>query len=583
MRIRLITSLFLTFIVIATGLAQNDLLVDMSGFNSREIRVAGFTLAADQTVSVETAVLSPRRDRDRYHLSYTWILNTDTREMVWELADTEVDDRTRDIATYTAEVELPAGHYETYYSTYPQWIYEDGGIFHWRGDGFFSGFFDTVFDSDKDDYFYHKDLYDNLFLKVKGTGESLSEEAVAEAGKSIKENAFLSFTPMRDEDYYEQVFRVDSPMDLDIYAVGEGRRDGVYDFGWIINLKTRERVWEFTYRASDNAGGAFKNRVIRKTINVEPGIYKAVFITDDSHSYHRWNSAPPFDPSFWGLTIWAKDAAAKTALKKLDTEDELKSYPVVDIGKVRSHEYVTQGFSLRNPLALHIYALGEGDDGEMYDYGWIVNAKTREKVWELNFRETKPAGGSSKNRMLDQVISFEAGNYIVHYVTDDSHAYRDWNADPPIDQTHWGITIQVIDERFKEGDVQPYEPEKDPAVLAQLIRVGDDEYEHTDFTMAADGYVHIYALGEGNYGEMHDYAWIKNNENGKVVWEMTYRKTDRAGGAKKNRLFDDKVFLDAGQYTVYYETDGSHAFNDWNDRPPKDPLNWGITISKVDD
>ena len=63
---------------------------------------------------------------------------------------------------------------------------------------------------------------------------------------------------------------------------------------------------------------------------------------------------------------------------------------------------------------------------------------------------------------------------------------------------------------------------------------------------------------------------------------MTYRKTDRAGGARKNRLFDDEIYLKAGTYQVIYESDDSHSFEEWNSRPPDDPFNWGITITYVD-
>ena len=81
--------------------------------------------------------------------------------------------------------------------------------------------------------------------------------------------------------------------------------------------------------------------------------------------------------------------------------------------------------------------------------------------------------------------------------------------------------------------------------------------------------------------EMYDYAWIED-DRGKVVWEMTYRKTDHAGGAKKNREYGGELKLDAGEYTVYFESDGSHSFNRWNARPPDDFLNWGVTLKKVD-
>ena len=93
----------------------------------------------------------------------------------------------------------------------------------------------------------------------------------------------------------------------------------------------------------------------------------------------------------------------------------------------------------------------------------------------------------------------------------------------------------------------------------------------------------LFSLGEGTSGEMHDYAWIEDANTGRTVWEMTYRKTRRAGGARKNRIFDETVYLKAGEYLVFYRSDGSHSFEDWNASPPHDPINWGVTLSVVDE
>ncbi|MCH7619784.1 MAG: hypothetical protein IH880_08470 [Candidatus Marinimicrobia bacterium] len=77
---------------------------------------------------------------------------------------------------------------------------------------------------------------------------------------------------------------------------------------------------------------------------------------------------------------------------------------------------------------------------------------------------------------------------------------------------------------------------------------------------------------------MHDFGWIENVRSGRTVWEMTYRMTDHAGGAKKNRMFDGTIVLEPGEYVARYETDDSHSFNDWNASRPYDPFNWGITV-----
>jgi len=59
---------------------------------------------------------------------------------------------------------------------------------------------------------------------------------------------------------------------------------------------------------------------------------------------------------------------------------------------------------------------------------------------------------------------------------------------------------------------------------------------------------------------------------------MRYRKTEHAGGAKKNRMIDTIITLDAGTYSVHYRSDDSHSYHDWNSSAPHDKRNWGITV-----
>ncbi len=64
-----------------------------------------------------------------------------------------------------------------------------------------------------------------------------------------------------------------------------------------------------------------------------------------------------------------------------------------------------------------------------------------ETVWEMTYRMTRPAGGDEKNRKVDTQISLEAGEYIAHFVTDDSHSFPNFNAARPDAPQKWGITI----------------------------------------------------------------------------------------------------------------------------------------------
>jgi hypothetical protein len=299
--------------------------------------------------------------------------------------------------------------------------------------------------------------------------------------------------------------------------------------------------------------------------------------TDDTHNFNGWNTAPPLDPYFWGVTIQV--AVGSSGARTYEYEDMPQKNVVVSLTQLRNEDFKSEGFSLVQNTKLRIYAIGEGRGRDMYDSARIVDAKTRDVVWEMDARDTEHAGGASKNRVFDGVVDFKAGNYIAYAYTDGSHSFNDWNASPPHDQDHWGLTVSVANGSMK--GVSQYKEEEDKSVLVRLVGMGNNARERERFRLDRDARVVVYAIGEGTGGNMYDYAWIED-ERGRTVWEMSYRMTEHAGGAKKNRVFRDDIKLDAGEYTVFFESDGSHSFNRWNARPPDDFLNWGVTVKLAD-
>ena len=105
-------------------------------------------------------------------------------------------------------------------------------------------------------------------------------------------------------------------------------------------------------------------------------------------------------------------------------------------------ERMRRRFEVDEPVMVRIYAIGEGDDDEMYDYGWIEDDRGR-RVWEMEYWDTEHAGGANKNRVINEVIRLKAGEYMVRYRTDGSHSFEDWNDTPPRDPDHWGITVRI--------------------------------------------------------------------------------------------------------------------------------------------
>src|SRR5690606_9216345 len=236
------------------------------------------------------------------------------------------------------------------------------------------------------------------------------------------------------------------------------------------------------YVNTEPAGGASKNRVANTILRLEPGNYAAFYVTDGSHSAQRWNAAPPYDPQFWGLTALFTDAAQRDAIERYDYEHAASADAILALRRVRDDEYRSEGFTLNKPMEVRIYALGEGDGGDMYDYGWIADARTGERVWTMEYHDTERAGGASKNRVFDDTIRLEAGSYVAHYVTDDSHAFGDWNSSPPYDQDAWGLTVLPLSE-FNPRDVTAYAPSEDTNLIAHLAPVRDHARKRERFTL----------------------------------------------------------------------------------------------------
>ena len=254
---------------------------------------------------------------------------------------------------------------------------------------------------------------------------------------------------------------------------------------------------------------------------------------------------------------------------------------ILALTRIGNSESRKQGFTLARPTDVRVYALGEGRSGQMFDYGWITSAASRKRVWEMRYGDTEGAGGDPKNRVVDTTVRLDKGSYVVHYVSDDSHSAEEWNASAPADGRRWGITLLAPQGTLDPGVVARYDDKGDPSILAQLTEVRDDDQARKPFTLPRESDVRIYALGEGSGGDMHDYGWIENAKTGRRVWEMTYRITEHAGGADKNRRFEGILKLPPGEYVLRYQTDGSHAFGDWNAAPPDDPDMWGITVYRA--
>lgn len=110
------------------------------------------------------------------------------------------------------------------------------------------------------------------------------------------------------------------------------------------------------------------------------------------------------------------------------------------ITDVENNEHRIADFSIDSKANVHVRCVGEAWDGKVFDYGWIENRATGDTLWRMDAAKSEHAGGSVKNRGTETVIFLPEGTYRVHYRSDDSHSFGNWNAAPP-DDLFWGIVV----------------------------------------------------------------------------------------------------------------------------------------------
>ena len=577
------------FAVSFTASARQQTVISLRDLTKTELKCAGFILPEEMRIHISSlgGGCSKNFSFDNSQLyAYGWIINADTRELVWTMDCGDMECRKGD-CSFDGDVSLKKGSYEVYFTAYA-FAGKAGlssfniNIDHRKKDLFGDmakkrGFLTWLED------FFGEDFVKDWDRRAKKWGIDITVNTGSPEIQTFnppKEFGNVLFKAVRlgDNEYIKQGFTVAKSLPIRIYAEGEIGAAGPADYGWIIDLKTHRRVWELKRSRRRPPEIGDKNVSVEQTVEFAPGEYMLYFITDDSHSYTDWNAPPPHDPLNYGITLMTEDEKTKSDFR-LSAPKEDRNV-IVRLTRVQSEETRSSTFTLKKESALRIYALGEQSifGRQMADYGWIINARTREKVWSMDEGRTEHAGGADKNRMIDEIINLPKGTYTVFYKTDDSHAYGDWNASPPFDPDHYGITISGGGESFSMSDVETNVSAKEPGVIARITSVGNNADRTEYFSLSKPTHVRIYALGEGQNREMYDYGWIEEKKSGNVFWEMTYSMTFHAGGGRKNRLVNTTILLDKGEYKLRYRSDDSHSFNDWNTDPPDDQAMWGITV-----
>ena len=571
--------------------AGEKTVASLKDFRKQELKYAGIEVPRGMKVHL-VGVGGGGEKRWTYHsnrlFAYGWIINADTREQIWSMTTDNTkadgDDRVLD-----ENLTLQPGSYEIYFAAATFSYHTALSHFTMNADHRNDPLFGPK--KGKEDFWsslmgwWTEDMGDEWERRAQNWGIDL----LVDAGDA---SAVRTFTPPKSfphvllqkigvgESELDRIgFTVAKPVSLEVYALGEAPdRKRIVDYSQIVNTLTRERVWEMSFDNTENAGGGKKNILFRGPVQLSAGSYVLYYRTDDSHSSVDWNDGPPSDPLNYGVTIMA-DKNGDTGNFKLVPYDE-KENLILSITKVGDSEQKNEGFALKQDARVRVYALGERGNSrrQLADYGYITEARTRKKIWQMDADRVLYAGGASKNCYVDDVIFLSKGSYIVTYITDDSHSYNDWNADPPFDPESYGISIMGVGDSFNKSIVSQYVEERDKTIIAQIVRVRDNSNKQERFSLSRPTRMRVYSLGEGFKHEMADYGWIEDASTGSVKWEMTYAMTTFAGGNRKNRLVNTTIVLDRGNYVLHYKTDDSHSYMDWNVDPPDDAEYWGITL-----
>lgn len=577
------------------------LIAEIDQIRTPGVRRELFTLLDPTPVRVKGEGLADKKGR--VFLARSWILDLATREVVWEMngANSERDARTENWKVEES-LNLPAGSFALYFAA-------TGGMMPFAEEiKVFSIPLGKIESTIGPVVSWNKlGEHRRWGTRVEATGACRTAPRPSDPGRDP--DALIRLFGLGDDEVRRVRFDLSRPLELKLHMTGEYDRSlqAFADGAWITDLAEWRKVWRPTYETTRAAGGDKKNRVFDGRVRLPAGRFLLTVATDGSHSTDDWNMPPPSDPEAWGASLDAAEAQDRRFLL-LQPELGLPE-PAVAITSVGDDEFQRKPFTVRRPVRALARGLGERAGRDYADYGWIERLADLEVVWSMHEADSEPAGGAAKNRLVETLVELDPGGYALCYVSDDSHSADHWNAAAPREPEAWGISLAEFDlgvtslpaeapipprpprpggvstipptpeapPRWSEsGLIQPGEP-PDPPAMISLAPVGDDVSLARRFRIDKRMVFRLVALGEGDSDPLADRAWLEDDK-GSVIWEMRYRDTSHAGGARKNRIVRAEVTLPAGEFLLRYESDDSHAFGDWNQQAPLQPHLWGVTL-----
>ena len=379
----------------------------------------------------------------------------------------------------------------------------------------------------------------------------------------------------------QESFQVSESTQVLIDAVGsvDEREEatGLAAYAWI--TEGGNMVWSMNDAKFIQEGSLAS--VENETLVLDPGRYTLHFA---SYGQLQLKSRPPFqrDQRKWNVILYSPDGR-KVLRGNQDVPKKNTSHLIWDVTALEGDEKRERFLEVHYPTDFTIRAIGQlGTQGEVHplDYSRIEDAVNGRTVWQLSLENTTWAGGVQENRIFDNQLPVEPGLYQAIAVTNIRHHYDGWVGNPPFDPAGWGLRLSTSDPEA----VSIFDPWRRRNPVIRMTEVGDDQRHERSFTVTNKVAVLFYALGEINRREEYDVAWLEQvHASGETVtrWRMSSEGSLHAGGARKNRKEVVLLRLEPARYTLYYESDGSHSYDQWNAGEPDYPERWGVTMFPV--
>src|SRR6266852_9967620 len=231
-------------------LAQTQL-VEIQKLAPRELRVSAFVLTVPQDLKVSAVGAEPWPDRLRTRddqlwqedeqttwPAAAWILDARTRAVVWDIRAVDTRRESNGLRRFSGTVHLPAGTYQAHYASYP------ASSVSWNGNINIS-LKEIIRLGRRVKYggpYVETELYKQFGLTIEGAGRIASQDEITAGHAAFTASAIATLVPDRNSSI-RKGFELTRPTSVEIYAIGELRRDGDFDYGWIMNADTRKRVW----------------------------------------------------------------------------------------------------------------------------------------------------------------------------------------------------------------------------------------------------------------------------------------------------------------------------------------------------